>query len=174
MQASRLKPILDEMKPQEWVSRGAPSAYLDQWNSAQVYLTSVVDAARSLEKQPERLTVALDTYFRMQSLEQMLNSLVDAVRRYQDPAIGEQLIRVFASNGPNRDALRQYITDLAGTKEQEFQIADKEAQRCRTELLRQPPPPRPAPRRAAPAKPPAKPADVKAPENKPPEQKDPK
>jgi hypothetical protein len=137
-QANRLKPILDQLTPQEWVSKGAPQAYVDQWKGAQSELGYLVDSAKALEKQPERLSVALDTYFRMQSLESRLNSLVDGVRNYQNPAIGDLLIGVLAENSSNRDKLRQYITDLASTKEQEFQIVDKEAQRCRGVLTRQP------------------------------------
>ena len=133
-QAKRLKPILDQLNPPEWVSRGAPDAYVSQWRSAQSELIYLTDSANALEKQPERLTLALDTYFRMQSLELRLNSLVDGVRNYQNPAVGDLLIGVLGENSTNRDRLRGYITDLASNKEQEFQIADKEAQRCRGSL----------------------------------------
>jgi hypothetical protein len=46
---------------------------------------------------------------------------------------------VSAENSANRDKLRQYITDLAAAKEQEFDVADKEAQRCRGMLTKQTP-----------------------------------
>src|SRR5262249_18356248 len=101
----------------------------------------------SLGKQPEKLTVALDTYFRMQSLEMRLNSLVDGVRNYQNPAVGDLLIGVLAENSTNRDKLRQYITDLARTKEKEFEVADKEAQRCRGMINRQPAKPPASPKK---------------------------
>src|SRR5713226_9293028 len=143
-QAKRLKPILDQLTPRDWVSKGAPAAYVTQWQGAQDELGYLVDSANALEKQPERLTVALDTYFRLQSLELRLNSLVDGVRNYQNPAVGDLLVGVLGENSANRDKLRQYITDLAQTKEQEFKIVDQEAQRCRTVLTR-----------PAPAKPPA-------------------
>jgi hypothetical protein len=147
-QAARLKPILDQLTPQEWVRKGAPDAYVAQWKGAESELIFLGDSAKALEKQPERLTLALDTYFRLQSLELRLNSLVEGVRNYQNPAVGDLLIGVAAENSANRDKLRQYITDLAVTKEQEFEIADKEAQRCRGMLTKQAPP-KPA---AAPAK----------------------
>jgi hypothetical protein len=139
-QAKRLKPILDQLTPQEWVTKGAPQTYLSQYKGAQDELGYLVSSAQTLSKQPERLTLALDTYFRLQSLEMRLNSLVDAVRNYQNPAIGDLLMGVLSENANNRDKLRQYITDLAATKEQEFQIVDKEAQRCRGILSRQPAP----------------------------------
>ena len=146
-QAKRLKPILDQLTPQEWVAKGAPDTYVVQWKGAQDELGYLVGSAQALGKQPERLTVALDTYFRLQSLETRLNSLVDGVRNYQNPAVGDLLIGVLLENRTNRDKLRQYITDLAETKEKEFEVVDKEAQRCRGSISRQP-----APKPAAPAK----------------------
>jgi hypothetical protein len=143
-QARRIKPILDQITPQDWVAKGAPQAYVTQWQGAQDDLGYLVDSAVALEKQPERLTLALDTYFRLQSLELRLTSLVGGVRNYQNPAVGDLLVGVLGENSANRDKLRQYITDLAATKEQEFKIVDQEAQRCRTVLTR-PTPPRPAP-----------------------------
>jgi hypothetical protein len=140
-QARRLKPILDQLTPQEWVAKGAPDTYVLQWKRAQDELGYLVDSAKAVEKQPERLTLALDTYFRLQSLEARLNSLVEGVRNYQNPAVGDLLMGVLAENSANRDKLRQYITDLAATKEQEFQIVDKEAQRCRGVLTQQTPKP---------------------------------
>jgi len=143
-QSARLKPMLDQLTPQEWVKKGAPQAYVSQWKGAEDELGYLAASAKALEKQPERLTLALDTYFRLQSLELRLNSLVDGVRAYQNPAVGDLMMGVLAENSSNRDQLRQYITDLAATKEQEFQIVDKEAQRCRGILSRQPAP-KPAP-----------------------------
>jgi len=137
-QAKRLKPILDQLTPQQWISKGAPDTYVKQWKNSQDELGYLVDTAKNLEKQPERLTVALETYFRMQSLEMQLRSLADGVRNYQNPAVGDLLIGVLAENSSNRDKLRQYITDLAATKEQEFKVVDQEAQRCRGVLSRQP------------------------------------
>jgi hypothetical protein len=137
-QAKRLKPILDQLTPQDWVKKGAPEAYVSQWKAAEADLGYLTDSAQALEKQPERLTLALDTYFRLQGLEMRLNSLVEGVRNYQNPAVGDLLFGVLAENSTNRDKLRQYITDLAATKEQEFKIVDQEAQRCRGTLSRQP------------------------------------
>jgi hypothetical protein len=139
-QAKRLKPILDQLTPQEWIAKGAPDTYVAQWKGAENELGYLVDSAKLLAQSPERLTLALDTYFRMQSLEQRLGSLVEGVRHYQNPAVGDLMFGVLAENSANRDKLRQYITDLAATKEQEFKIVDQEAQRCRTNLSRQPAP----------------------------------
>ncbi len=150
-QTQRLTPILDQLTPQQWEKKGAPAAYTSQWRNARNEVGYLLGAAQSLRKQPEKLTLALETLFRLQSVESQVNSLVDGVRRYQNPAVGDLLVSVVSANSANRDQLRQYVTDLAQTKEQEFQIVDSEAQRCRGTLTRQPAA-RPAP--AAP-KPPA-------------------
>jgi hypothetical protein len=153
-QAERLKPVLEQLTPEEWQVKGAPATYVTQWRAAQDEVGYVVNAANALGKQPEKLSLAFETYFRMQAVEAEINSLVEGVRRYQNPAVGDLMISVMAANSSNRDQLRQYITDLAESKEQEFQVVDKEAQRCRGNLVRQAPA-RPA---AAPKPPAASPA----------------
>ena len=142
-QAARLTPLLDQLTPEQWQAKGASATYVAQWSAARDEVGYLIGAADNLGKQPEKLTVALETYFRMQAVETQLTSLVEGVRRYQNPAVGDLILSVMAANSSNRDQLRQYISDLAQTREQEFQIADKEAQRCRGVLMRQPPP-RPA------------------------------
>ena len=152
-QAERLKPVLEQLTPEQWQSKGAPATYVTQWRAAQDEVGYVLRAADALRKQPDKLSLAFETYFRMQAVEAQINSLVEGVRRYQNPAVGDLMISVMAANSTNRDQLRQYITDLAETKEQEFQIVDKEAQRCRGTLVRQAPP-----RPAAPKPPAASPS----------------
>jgi hypothetical protein len=143
-QTARLKPVLEQLTPEEWVQKGAPEAYVAQWRSAQRELGEVNDASAALEKQPEKLSAALNVYFRVQSLEARLTSLVDGVRSYQNPAVGDLIVGIVGENSGNREKLRQYISDLAEQKEQELAVADKEAQRCRVQLNRQPAPAKPA------------------------------
>jgi hypothetical protein len=140
LQAQHLRPVIDQVKPDTWVANGAPETYLAQWNSAQEELKYFLASADALSRQPERLTLALDTYFRMQALESTLGSLIAGVRKYQNPALADLTQAVVAENGENRDQLRQYLQDLAAQKEQEFKVADSEAQRCRQTLLQQPSP----------------------------------
>ncbi|HEX5431874.1 MAG TPA: hypothetical protein VFW83_07910 [Bryobacteraceae bacterium] len=142
-QAERIQPVLMKLKPEVWVKNGAPGTYVSQWRSAQNDLNYVAGSAKALEQDPERLTLALDTYFRLQAFEAQIGSLVNAVRKYQSPSVGDQLVSLVAENASNRDKLRQYITDLAAQKEQEFSIVDKEAQRCRGALSASTPPPSP-------------------------------
>jgi len=150
-QTQRLTPILDQLTPQQWEAKGAPAAYTAQWRNARNEVGYLLGAAQSLRKQPEKLTLALETLFRLQAVESQVNSLVDGVRRYQNPAVGDLLVSVVSANSANRDQLRQYVTDLAQTKEQEFKIVDTEAQRCRGSLSVRPVPATKPPA-AAPAK----------------------
>jgi hypothetical protein len=157
-QAERLKPVLEQLTPEEWQAKGAPATYVTQWRAAQDEVGYVVRAANALGKQPEKLSLAFETYFRMQAVESQINSLVEGVRRYQNPAVGDLMISVMAANSSNRDQLRQYITDLAETKEQEFKVVDQEAQRCRGNLVRQAPARPAAAPKPSPSKPEASPA----------------
>jgi hypothetical protein len=137
-QTDRLKPVLNQLTPNEWVTKGAPEAYIAQWQSAQRELSEVETASSALQKQPEKLSAALNLFFRIQTMETRLTSLVDGVRHYQNPAVGDLIVGIVAENSANRDKLREYITDLGDQLEQEFAVADKEAQRCRVQINRQP------------------------------------
>lgn len=137
-QAQHLLPILEQLTPEKWEAKGAPAAYTAQWRNARSEVGYLLGVSESLKKQPEKLTFALETLFRLQAVEAQVSSLVDGVRRYQNPAVGDLLISVVSANSANRDQLRQYITDLARTKDEEFQVVDREAQRCRGTLMRQP------------------------------------
>jgi hypothetical protein len=138
-QAARVKPILDQLTPEQWVRDGAPDAYVAQWQSARQETVYVANASKAFEGHPEKLTLALDAYFRWEALQTRLTTLAEGVRKYQDPAMGDLLVSVVGDNSANRDKLRQYIADLAGQKEEEFTVADQEAQRCRGLLSRQAP-----------------------------------
>ncbi|HLJ16323.1 MAG TPA: hypothetical protein VKV15_17625 [Bryobacteraceae bacterium] len=138
-QAGRLNPILDRLKPQEWVAKGAPQGYVTQWKTAKDELKYLLGSAQNLEKQPERLTLALETYFRMQALDSTLDSLTDGIRKYHNPAVADLLKGMMTENSNNREKLRLYIVDLATTQEQQYKVVDEEAQRCRGILGRQAP-----------------------------------
>ena len=156
-QSQRLLPILEQLTPDKWEAKGAPAAYTAQWRNARSEVGYLLSASESLKKQPEKLTLALEALFRLQAVEAQVNSLTDGVRRYQNPAVGDLLVNVVSANSANRDQLRQYITDLAKTKEEEFQVVDREAQRCRGNLMSKPAarPAPAAPKPAAPAAPPS-------------------
>ena len=139
-QAQHLKPIMDQVKPETWVAKGAPQAYVAQGKTAEAELRYLIGSSEALAREPEKLTLALDTYLRMQAMESTLGSLIEGIRKYQNPALADLAQSLVVENSTNRDRLSQYLRDLAAQKEQEFQVVDREAQRCRGVLLSQPAP----------------------------------
>jgi hypothetical protein len=132
----RFKPILDQVKPLNW--QDAPAAYVDQGKRVSAEIDYLIASTQALAAQPEKLTAALTTYFRMQSLDLLLRSYADGIRKYQNPALAELLQGALSSSAADREKLRQYIVDLAAFKEQQFRVADQEAQQCRGVLPRHP------------------------------------
>lgn len=138
LEAQHLKPVIDQVKPESWVAKGASGTYIAQWKNAQTEVRYLLSSSEALSRQPERLTLVLDTYFRMQAMESTVGSVVEGVRKYQNPALANLMQGVLGENNANRDRMRQYVQDLAAQKEQELQVANREAQRCRDTLVRQP------------------------------------
>ncbi|MGA3023887.1 MAG: hypothetical protein ABSF98_03860 [Bryobacteraceae bacterium] len=137
--AKQLAPVLDQLKPAEWVGNGAPQAYVGQCTTAKNELNYLLGAAQALAKDPEKLPAALDTLFRMQALDSTLRSVIEGTRKYQNPAIADLVQAVVNENDQNRDRLKQYVLDLASEKEHELQVMDAEAQRCRASISNQKP-----------------------------------
>lgn len=159
--ARKLDPLVAEINPAAWKELGAPDAYTAQWRSVRNAIAGLQNASTKLSAEPTRLSLALDTLFRMDSLSIFLGSLATGVRRYQNPALADLLIAVSDENAANRESLKQYTLDLAASKEGELKVMESEAQRCLGIIVKQPPPasatrPRPAAApKPAPAKPPA-------------------
>jgi hypothetical protein len=132
---SKLEPVVQLIKPKQWLLEGAPQTYVKQFESVQNSLKYLVQGAQQLEQEPARLTTAIDVLFRMQKMEVLLGSLKDGVRRYQSPDLADRLAAMLGKNNNHAERLREHITDLAMTREQEFQVVDTEAQRCRSALV---------------------------------------
>ncbi len=130
------KPILAKVKPQQW--EGAPGAYVDQGKRLDAEIEYLIGSGKALAERPDKLTIALTTYFRMQSVELMLRSYAEGIRKYQNAALAELLLGAVSAAAADREKLHQYIMDLAADKEAQFRVIDEEAQRCRGQLSRQP------------------------------------
>src|SRR5580698_6792775 len=136
--AGRLLPALNRIDARSWVDQGASETYAEQLQSAKDQTQSLADGAKALAKNPERLPVALELYFRMQAIDAMLASVEEGMRRYQTPASAQALASLQAEAGANRDRLQRYIVNLAAEREQELHVMDQEAQRCRGTLTAPP------------------------------------
>jgi len=148
LHADRLASFVDQIQPEKWLAAGAPQAYVAQAKTCRNEVRGVAAASRELSRNPEKLTGALELLFRIRTLESMLGSLGEGLRKYQNPPMADLLTAALAENLNNRDRLQQYVLELATEKEQEFRVADEEAQRCRQSISRQP-----SHERAQPAKP---------------------
>lgn len=129
--ASHVMPVLDRADAKSWQAKGAPAAYAAQLQSAKDQAGSIAAGAKSLARDPEKLSAGLELYFRVQGLATMLGSLADALRKYQSPADASALIALSAENDANRDRLQRYLVNLAAEREKEYVVMDQEAQRCR-------------------------------------------
>lgn len=133
----KLEPLLSRADAGEWVKKGASDTYVRQSVSADAAVKALITATVSLANRPERLTTALEAFFQMERTEMLLGSLRDGVRRYQSQDLANEFNHQFAAIANHRDRLRQHIRDLAELREQEFNIANQEAQRCRGMLTKQ-------------------------------------
>jgi len=134
----RIQPVLEQLKPRDWVTHGAPPAYVDQLKRTEAEIDYLLGTTKNLMARPDKLTIALETFFRIESVDAMLRSVAAGVRKYQNPAIADLLQSLIAGTAADRDTLREYIVELAADREQQFKVMDAEAQRCRASLARQP------------------------------------
>jgi len=138
--AARLLPELDKLDPKSWVAKGASETYEEQWQSSREQARALADGAKALARNPERLAPSLELYFRIEGLERMLESIEAGARKYQATAASQAVEIVYAEGGAYRERFRRYILNLASERERQFEVMDKEAQRCRATLMAPVPP----------------------------------
>jgi D-hexose-6-phosphate mutarotase len=130
-QTNQLKPLLTQLNPQQWVDKGASSTYVLQWQAAQRQVADVLVSSQRLSQKTDSLSQALDTYFRLEALEVTVRSLDEGAQRYGARGMADKLAGFVARSFDGRQRFRDYLQDLAASTEQNFTIADQEAQRCR-------------------------------------------
>lgn len=138
-QVTQLKPLLPQLNPQQWADKGASSTYVLQWQTAQRQTDDVQSFARQLSQKTDSLSLALEVYFRLEALEITARSLDEGAQRYGTRPLADKLAAYVAYSFDSRQRLRDYLKDLAGSTEQNFKIADEEAQRCRGMISREAP-----------------------------------
>ncbi len=136
--AARLLPALDRLDAKAWAAKGASETYAAQLESAKQQAAALENGAKALARNPEKLSQNLELFFRIEGLDKMLGSLAEGARKYQSPAEAEALISLTAENGANRERFRSYIVNLAAEREKQFEVMDREAQRCRGVMAVQP------------------------------------
>ena len=143
--ATRLQPMIDGVRAGDWVAKGAPDAYVEQNKSLKEQLGAVQSDMSALAQKPDQMAGTMRALFRVQAFHRLLATLLGGVRRYQNPAVADLIESVAAEDQSDLDRVEQYLIELAAQKEQELQVMDAEAQRCRGILIKQPPPAKPGP-----------------------------
>jgi hypothetical protein len=139
--AAKLRPLLARLSPQQWYDeKGAPTTYILQLQTAQRQINDVNITTKMLSAKTEDLALALDEYFRLEALDLSARSLAEGARKYGPRGQADQLDALIASNFSNRERFREYLKDLAASTQQNFKIADEEAQRCRGIISKEPAP----------------------------------
>lgn len=151
-QVQRYQGAVARLKVEDWVSQGASQTYLSQQQSVHRESGYLRTVSIRLSENPEKISLALDAFFRLQALEANTISLSEGARRYQEAQLSDDLNRLITENAESRIKLRQYVLDLSQTKEQEYGVAIREAQRCQEVLNRNPLAPMPRPARTSPKK----------------------
>jgi hypothetical protein len=136
--ASRLSPMMEQVRVTDWVAKGAADTYLAQLASARQQLDAIVADMAALTRQPDQMQDCMKGLFRIQAFHRSLDSLMGGLRKYQNPALADLIQSVAAEDQADLEKLQTYILDLANLKEQAYLVVDREAQRCRADISRQP------------------------------------
>lgn len=138
--AGRLTPMLEQMKTAEWIAKGASETYGQQAATAVTQLGAVRQDMAELQRHPEKMQDAMKALFRIQTFHRTLDSLLGGLRKYQNPALADLIGSVAVEDAPDLQKVQDYILELANQKDQEYQVVEREAQRCRGVISREPAP----------------------------------
>jgi DNA repair ATPase RecN len=146
--AARLGPMLEQLNPSDWVAKGAPDTYVAQWNSVRQQYAAIQNELSDLSHHLDHMTDSMKALFRIEAANQALGSLLGGARKYQNPAVAELIESVAAESARDIDSFQQHLIEMADAKEQQLALVDREAQRCRATLSKEPAQAPRAPRRA--------------------------
>lgn len=135
---SRLQPMLEQVRAKDWLGKGAPETYAVQYNSAQGQIKTIQADLTALAQHSDNLQDGMKSLFKLQAFHRSLTSVMEGLRKYQNPALADLISAVAAEDQTYQDKLQYYLIQLATDKDGQFQLVDKEAQRCRSMLSKQP------------------------------------
>ncbi len=137
---ARLEPMLDQVRVKTWLEKGAPETYGIQYDTVQKQIKVLQTDLTALCQHTDNLQEGMKQLFRVQSFHRSLRSVMEGLRNYQNPAMADLIAAIAAEDQTYQDRLQYYLIQLATDKDAQFQLVDKEAQRCRAQLARQPSP----------------------------------
>lgn len=131
---------MNALDRESWKQSPAAQSYLQQFESAKGQIESLQQGARELQQRPEELGVALEIFFRLESVDFLLQTVREAAQKFNSSEQADQLAQSIAKSEAERDAFRAYLLDLAKDKDARYRVLEGEAQRCR-ENVNTPKPP---------------------------------
>jgi hypothetical protein len=132
----KLQPVLRQIHPNEW--KGAPANSQALWESSVHANQALQTEVAAVAKTPDNLAESLRLLEQVRDFNESVLQLSSAVRQYQNPELADLIDGMLTEGKPARDAYVQRVLDLAQQREEQFQVADHEAQRCRELLSKQP------------------------------------
>ena len=135
---ARLQPMLDQVRAKDWIQKGAPETYAVQYTSAEAQIKSIQSELTALAQRTDNLQDGMKELFKLQAFHRSLTSVMEGLRKYQNPALADLVSSVAAEDQTYQDKLQYYLIQLATDKDAQYQLVDKEAQRCRAILSKQP------------------------------------
>jgi hypothetical protein len=132
---ARIEPMIQQLHPTEWVEKGAPQTYVAQWNSTIEQLNAIQTEMAALAQRPDQLVELMKALFRVQASQKVVASLMEGLRRYQNPALAELIESVAAEDQSSLDTFERYLVELANDRQQQYDVVEHEAQRCRSTLV---------------------------------------
>ncbi len=139
-QAGRLLPMLEQIRAKEWVAKGASETYVLQAESAAVQLKAVRQDMTALQQHPDALQEGMKALFRVQAFHRTLDSVLSGLRRYQNPALADLIVSVASEDAPDLQKLEEHLLEVATQKDKEYAVVEREAQRCRGVIMKEPVP----------------------------------
>jgi hypothetical protein len=134
-----LQQLLEQVRPKEWAEKGASVGYVEQYDQLRTEISNVSLSAQNLGRNPEKISIVVDTFLWLDRSGSMLQSITDGVERYQNAALASLLRSAIARGQGAQEKLKEYMRDLAVDREAQLEIANGEAQRCRENLFKQRP-----------------------------------
>ena len=134
--AEAVQEILPRIRPKEWIQAGAPDVYISQHEILRADVASLALSAQEMIRKPEKLSAAINTFLWLDRVVSMVDSMAAAARKYQNPALADLLVSAGAKALSGEARFKQYMRQRAVDQETELAIADDEAQRCRSEMLK--------------------------------------
>ncbi len=128
--------VLAGVDPSKW--EGAGAAYDGQLDQLSQDLKYLRGSSEEMARRPEKLSTVIDTFLWLDRLSSMMGSMTQGVRRYQSPALADLLESARGNYAGDGERLKLYMRQLAVSSEEAMEIANQEAQRCRSELMSKP------------------------------------